>query len=70
MGICVSRRELIAGAGAAALCGGACAASVPVPGGMFREKERDIPLDDWVYFPVLVGKDSCLVGKKTGMRAK
>ena len=47
MGICVSRRELIAGAGAAALCGGACAASVPVPGGMFREKERDIPLDDW-----------------------
>jgi hypothetical protein len=42
-----SRRELIAGVGAAALCGGACAAPVVSPCGAFREKERDVPLDEW-----------------------
>ena len=54
-GICVSRRQLIAGVGAAALCGGGCAMLSVSPRGAFREKERDVPLDEWADIIVAGG---------------
>ena len=68
-GIIVTRRELIACVGAAALCGGACAAPAVSSRGTFREKERAIPLDEWADVIVAGGGPAGIAAAVSAARA-
>ena len=83
-GIVVSRRELIAGVGSAALCGisperseprrgldagFACAAPAVSSRGTFREKERDIPVDEWADVIVAGGGPAGIAAAVSAARA-